>query len=577
MKRFEGYHNYELHPIHQIAGCENEVYSGFGVIGQEIEAKNSRVVVVEVYPGVDQAALIVWLRTLRPELLIEAEEYAKPAESVDALFAPFLTEDRVFGIMNRLQIRDCYDEESLARARQKIQNCKGRVIIVGTGASLITHGDLLIYADMTRWEIQLRYRNGMSNWHTENGDAPQLTKYKRGFFIEWRMADRFKNELFGSVDFWLDTSVPAQPVLLSARGMKEALSQLSSRPLRLQPYFDPGVWGGHWMKDNFELPENGSNYAWCFDGVPEENSFNLCFGDTVFAMPAMNLVLRHPKQLLGERVFARFGAEYPIRFDFLDTMGGENLSLQVHPTTDYIRKTFGMPYTQDESYYILATDGDEPCVYLGLKDNVDPQAMEQALRTAQAGGAPFDAERYVNCFPVNQHDHVLIPAGTVHCSGKNTMVLEISSTPYIFTFKLWDWGRLGLDGLPRPIHIDHGMQNICWERTTQWVEKELLHREIILEDEPGVKRERIGLHELEFIEVQRYSISKPVTISCNGSVHQLNLVEGAALLVTSETGAFSPFEVHYAETFMIPAAVSSFTLQPHNDAQSVMVLDASVR
>ncbi|GJM79120.1 hypothetical protein HMSSN139_16160 [Paenibacillus sp. HMSSN-139] len=155
--------------------------------------------------------------------------------------------------------------------------------------------------------------------------------------------------------------------------------------------------------------------------------------------------------MLGDRVHARFGAEFPIRFDLLDTMGGGNLSLQVHPLTEYIQQTFGMHYTQDESYYILDTDENgEACVYLGLKENVDRKRMANDLCRAKSGEAPFPAEEYVNKIPVNKHDHVLIPAGTIHCSGKDTMVLEISATPYIFTFKLWDWDRLGLDGLPPP-------------------------------------------------------------------------------------------------------------------------------
>ena len=67
------------------------------------------------------------------------------------------------------------------------------------------------------------------------------------------------------------------------------------------------------------------------------------------------------------------------------------------------------------------------------------------LDAAEHAGASFPVQAYVNAFPVQKHDHILIPAGTIHCSGKDTMVLEISATPYIFTFKLWDWGRLGLD------------------------------------------------------------------------------------------------------------------------------------
>ena len=228
------------------------------------------------------------------------------------------------------------------------------------------------------------------------------------------------------------------------------------------------------MKNTFQLPENGSNYAWSFDGVPEENSLLLGFGPVVVETPAVNLVFSQPRALLGERVHARFGTEFPIRFDMLDTIHRQNLSLQVHPLTEYIQEAFNMRYTQDESYYILDTEGAEAAVWLGLRTGIDPAAMERDLRLAQEGVAPFDAARYVNRFPVKKHDHVLIPAGTVHGSGAGTMVLEISATPYIFTFKLWDWGRVDLDGKPRPIHLDQ------WDRDTAFCQEYLLHQEEVV-------------------------------------------------------------------------------------------------
>ena len=86
---------------------------------------------------------------------------------------------------------------------------------------------------------------------------------------------------------------------------------------------------------------------------------------------------------------------------------------------------------------------------------LEPEIRERVpelKRAAEKGEEIFPAEKYVNKIPVKKHDHVLIPAGTVHCSGKNTMVLEISATPYIFTFKLWDWGRLAASDPHRPRH-----------------------------------------------------------------------------------------------------------------------------
>lgn len=209
------------------------------------------------------------------------------------------------------------------------------------------------------------------------------------------------------------------------------------------------------MREVCDLDQEPENFAWCFNCVPEENSLLLKFGDDLIEIPSINLVFLHPRELLGDPVHGRFGDEFPIRFDFLDTMNGGNLSLQVHPLTEYIQEKFGLHYTQDESYYMLDT-GDDAIVFLGLQNDVDPKGMIADLVDARSGYKPFIAEKYVQTWPVKKHDHILIPAGTVHCSGKNCMVLEISATPYIFTFKLWDWGRLGLDGKPRPINLEHG-------------------------------------------------------------------------------------------------------------------------
>jgi hypothetical protein len=138
------------------------------------------------------------------------------------------------------------------------------------------------------------------------------------------------------------------------------------------------------------------------------------------------------------------------------------------------------------------------------------------------------------------------PIISVHCSGKNGMVLEISATPYIFTFKLWDWERVGLDGLPRPIHLDHGLMNIDWDRDTDWVRKNLINQ-----IEPGAEgpgwRERTGLQRFEFIETRRHWFTGPTPHETEDTVNVLDLVEGEEAVVESPTNAFDPFVVHCAE------------------------------
>ena len=156
------------------------------------------------------------------------------------------------------------------------------------------------------------------------------------------------------------------------------------------------------------------------------------------------------------------------------------------------------------------------------------------------------------------------------------MVLEISATPYIFTFKLWDWGRLGMDGLPRPIHLDHGMKNIQWNRDTKWVYDNIVGQTRTLEKTENCEVERTGLHSREFIDTIRYTLSGPHTISMDDTVHVMNLVEGRSARIESMDGSFAAFTVHYAETAIVPAAVGTYRIVPE-EGEMIRMLVASVR
>ena len=580
--QFNKYDNYDKFPATSIPHYDNHSFEGYTQITQQIKRQLSpekRIVVVDCYPGVCQDEILDAFKALSPALIIHSDDCKLPTDILDAMLKDNLTDDRVFGTLTTKKLVDFFNLDALNAAKAKIASTTDGIILVyGVGASLITEGDLLIYCDLARWEIQLRYRKGMSNWTSYNPNDPILSKYKRGFFIEWRIADRHKSNLFNRIDYLLDTNIADTPKMVTGEAFLHGLDTISRRPFRTVPYFDSGVWGGQWMKSVFNLDQSSPNFAWSFDGVPEENSLYLKFGQTTIEIPAIDLVFYKPIALLGERVYSHFGAEFPIRFDLLDTMGGGNLSLQVHPLMHYIQNTFGMHYTQDESYYILEAE-DEAFVYLGLKDNVDKDEMLNALENAQKGIASFDAEKYINKIPAKKHDHFLIPSGTIHCSGKDTMVLEISATPYIFTFKLWDWDRLGLDGLPRPIHLNHGKEVIAWDRTTNWVYNNLVNQITTLSETPTIKEERTGLHKREFIDTIRHTFSETVYHLTNDSINVLNLVEGAEAIVESPLGEFEPFIVHFAETFMIPAAVKAYTITPYgvSKGSTLKTIKASIR
>ena len=555
--------NYDRFPSTKISGTVIQGWENICSLLEE-HLKAYPALAVDFYTGVYEEEVINELHRLSPALFIDTRDLMKPESEIKAMTARFMTDDVLFGYVTNITLNDYFDQDKLKKAREEVIATKGKVVVVGSGAAMVVPAEaVLVYADMTRWEIQQRFRRhevkalGIDN----RKDAVSL-QYKRGYFNDWRVCDKYKESLFDKVDFWLDTHIATEPKMIDQTTFFKGIEETVHSPFRVVPFFDPAPWGGQWMKEVCDLDPDKENYGWCFDCVPEENSLYFEVNGVRFELPSVDLVLLKTRELLGEPVEARFGKDFPIRFDFLDTVGGGNLSVQVHPTTQFIRENFGMYYTQDESYYLLdAKEG--ATVYLGLKTGIDKNEMIEDLRKAQKGEIVFNTEKYVNKLPAKKHDHYLIPGGTVHCSGSEALVLEISSTPNLFTFKLWDWQRLGLDGKPRPINVERGKEVIDWKRDTEYVKQHLANHLTKISEGDGWREERTGLHPNEFIETRRHWFTKPVTHHTNNSVNVLNLIEGEEAIIESPNGAFKPFVVHYAETFIIPANVNEYIISPY--------------
>ena len=573
--------NYDKQPATHIDGKMTTGWENIVATLSEAWA-DEPVWVIDLYPGTYEEDFIeAFAKTGRK--IINTRDLMRPEEEIRQLTERFMTDDVLFGYMSNIRLEEYFSP----LPAPPLGECSGGIAIIGTGAAFVAQkhspkggagrGLPMVYADMARWEIQQRFRRhevkalGIDN----HEDSPSV-QYKRGYFNDWNIIDRYKDELMqsGRIEYWIDSNRRDEPKMITDAQMRQGLERTARKPFRVVPFFDPAPWGGQWMKEVCDLPREEVNYGWCFDCVPEENSLYLEADGKLFELPSQDVVLAHTRELLGQQVWHRFGKSFPIRFDFLDTMQGGNLSLQVHPTNEFAQKEFGLPYTQDESYYLLDA-GEDAVVYLGLKEGIDKVQMIEDLRAAQRGEILFDAEKYVNKLPAKKHDHYLIPAGTIHCSGHDSMVLEISSTPSIFTFKLWDWARLGLDGKPRPINVERGKFVIQWERTTPFVKSQIANHFEVLSEEEGIKEERTGLHPNEFIETRRHTFSRPVEHDTRGGVNVLNLVDGEAALIESPEGKFEPFEVHYAETFIIPACVGRYRIKPLD--KECMTIKASVR
>ncbi len=566
-----GHEGYQLYPAYR-SGVP--VFKGFDTLAAKIA--NDHIVVMDGFGSVYwerfRRHLHEALQALGKKVFwYDISMCLRPVAETDRMIAGSLNEkDPLFGKRFEGELADFFDPSKLELLQPDAD--ADICIVYGTGATLSGWKGTNIYIDVPRNEIQYRSRAGHLCNIGAVEPAPAGQMYKRFYFIDWPMLAKHKDRSLPNIDIIVDEQRIDQITWMEGHDLRDTLRKMMKAPLRARPWFEAGVWGGQWMKQHFKgLNKEEVNYAWSFELITPENGIVIEGNDLLLEVSFDLLLFSGHDQLLGKAA-KRFGKEFPIRFDFLDTMDGGNLSLQCHPRTDYIREHFGEKFTQDETYYIL-DNKDASHVYLGFREDIDPGTFRKALDNAQAFGTAVEAEKYVQKFPSKKHDLFLIPAGTVHASGKNNLVLEISSTPYIFTFKMYDWQRLDLNGKPRPINIGHAMNNLDFSRKGAVVAQTLISHPVIATELENGQQVSLPTHPDHFYKVDRYEFTGSISIATNGQCHCCMLVEGDRVEVTAG-GTSVKFE--YAETFIIPAHAESYTIT-HNTPGKAYLVVASVK
>ncbi|MDQ3399882.1 MAG: class I mannose-6-phosphate isomerase, partial [Chloroflexota bacterium] len=412
------------------------------------------------------------------------------------------------------------------------------------------------YADVPKRVAQRRAeRGGVPNLGQPRGAAGSL---RRLMFVDWPLQDRHRRTLGRRWTRYIDASDAERPRSVVAGSLWPTLAALASAPFRTRPSFLAQPWGGRWVGDVLGVREGEPNGGLGYELVAPESGI-LLGGDEPVEVPLDLLVADAPDAVLGAAVVNRFGASLPIRFDYLDTAGGGDLSVHCHPLGGYMREVFALPYTQHESYYVMVTRPGAR-IFLGLREDADLDAFRAEAARSRDDPRPLDVERFVGTFPALQHQLYLIPAGTPHGSGEGNVVLEISATPYLYSLRFYDWLRAGLDGDPRPVQLAHAFANLDTARRGQAVADELVPRPAPLRRGDGFVEHVLGRHPDLFFEVHRIDCEREVGESTAGRFHVLNLVEGDE--ITVRTAAGREHVLSYAETLFVPAAAGDYTLDP---------------
>jgi hypothetical protein len=480
--------------------------------------------------------------------------------------AELLADDPDFATIPRCVLADFFDELP-APPRDPAR----LTLVAGPGAALVAH-DELWYADLPKRYAEAAVNRGEGRNLGQPADGGPPTT-RRLFYIDWPLLDRHRESIADSIDCWIDVRDADRPRWLTGATLRATLRSLSTRPFRTRPTFNTTSWGGHWGQEQLGFNPEAPNTALGYELIAPESGILLGPApDRAVEVPFQMMVGLYPTAVLGAGVEGQFGTSFPIRFDYLDTVGGGNLSVHCHPQPEYMRTVFGWPYTQHETYYVMVSEPGT-VVYLGLRGDSDLGEFERRAHDAVDHEVAFDIEDFIQTFPADPHQLFLIPAGTPHGSGVGNVVLEISATPYLYSLRFYDWLRRNGDGIVRPVRPGLAFSNLNRQRRGVDVRGDLVQRARPVDAGPGWRIESLGRLPEMFYEVKRLVLDAHATArqDTDGRFHVLNLVEGDAVTIRTWEGAgvWHEHVLAYAETLVVPAAVGQYQVMTESGARLV--------
>ena len=304
------------------------------------------------------------------------------------------------------------------------------------------------------------------------------------------------------------------------------------------------------------------NCAWIFDMIPMEVSIVAKIGEDEFEAPFFTFVQTMGEKLLGRRAMEEFGGYFPVRFNYDDTYHSNgNMSVQCHPDENYVVKNHDELGRQDESYYVCVT-AQGAKTYLGFKEADSCEKFFAAARVAEKTHEMIDYENYINAVPSVPGTQVMIPAGTVHASGRNQVILEIGSlTVGSYTYKLYDYQRIDPQtGLPRPIHLKMGAAVIHGERTAEWVNNNLVNHGGPVREGGNWKEIVVGEHDLIYFSLRNLIFWDSIEDDTRGTFHVLALVDGEKVEVASKADPSKYYIMNSLDVVVLPAALGAYTI-----------------
>ena len=562
-----------------VVGLENVCQFISNLISQYVEhKKRGCLLALDGYLGVDWECIVSKIneslrgKNLGAELL-NIHSYLKTGSEIDRMIDPYLGRDSHFGYVFKSSFEQFFDSSKLEGLKKKLKVFRKKsskkstvMMCYGCGtamAALRNSFDYVFYFDLTREELFNRSeKRPISLLGAREGSKPVHQFLRQFYYVDSQALDRQKRYVLRHMDWYVDSNLTDALKLVPKNDYERILSTVAQSPFKVKPLYYPVSWGGTWLKKLKQLPDSMVNSGQGFL-VANENSIKIALDDISLEIPFQNLLWKEPIKILGNSTFKKFKGAFPLAYWYDDGIEGGHMAIQVHPNGAYMKRKFNEPMRQDESYYILHT-GSGAKTYLGLKEETDIEKLYQAVCMSEKEGIPFDVDKYINSISTKPGDYFLIPAGTVHASGKNQAVLEIDwvITAYSpgYTFHIYDYLRPDLDGTLRPIHVTHAFNVLRRERKAKWVLKNLKQKPKLIGRGDTWAEFLIGRRKDMHYEVHRLEFTKSKRDETMGKFHALTLVEGDSVLVQSREEPDKLSKLDFPDTLIVPACLGKYEI-----------------
>ena len=506
----------------------------------------------------------------------------KSGKEIEAIIDPLLIWDTkidptlLYGKVYKGGYQGLMDEARTEAFKKAVPASRqaGKISVVYGYGSLIPElrelYDVKVFFDLTPMKSMLRIRRGeYSNLGKERPGIINRT-IRRCYYCDFECAVRNRHELWENnvPDWYVLDNDPQNLQLMPFGTFSDICAQLVKYPFRAKPCYLEGVWGGSYMKKLRNLPDEMRNAAWVFDFIPMEVSVVVEAGDEKLDINYCSFVHKEGVNLMGEDCVKKFEGYFPIRFNWDDSYHSTgNMSIQCHSGGEYNVKNYNEFGRQDESYYVVVT-GHDAKTFIGFRDDADIPQFFRDIEAADTEHRPCDYMKYVSYEESKPGLQVMLPAGTIHSSGRNQVILEIGSlTIGSYTYKMYDYLRLDFDGKQRPIHTRLGEENVRQDRRYSVIHdpespEYIVQKPRLAASGEGWEEYILGENPQVYFSLRRLEFEKKCEQNTGGKLfHVLTLVDGDAVRVRSVRHPERYFDLQFMDIVCVPADMGRYVIE----------------